>query len=206
MSQAWSMPVSTDQLSSAVQTKIPDALGALRSCFAGATEPSTTEAYMVWVDTSNGQVKRRNAANSAWVIEGSILKDVGKTRMMVGEFASVAATFTTFVAPCLEAGQIKRVILVSTTASSSSSGNEWQFALQNKTQAVALFSGTVGTDTALGGVGGGEIAVDTEYVLTPDQNQALAAGDVLEFTMTKVGTVTTLTRLLVLVEFTQSEE
>lgn len=206
MSQSWTMPTGTSVASTAIKTLIVNALLALRSCFSGASAPSDTEAYMPWLDTTNNQIKRRNAADSAWTIEGAIGKDHGKTLIHVGEFSSVSGTFTTFVTPTLEDGQIKRIILVSTTSSSSSSGNEWQFGLQNKTDAVALFSGTVGTFTSLGGVGGGEITADTIYELTPDQNQSLDAGDVLELTMTAVGTVTTLTRLLILVEYTISEE
>lgn len=38
----------------------------------GATAPATTFAYMVWVDTTLGVVKRRNAANSGWLIESTI--------------------------------------------------------------------------------------------------------------------------------------
>lgn len=35
------------------------------------TAPATTFARMRWVDTSTGTVKRRNAANSAWIIEST---------------------------------------------------------------------------------------------------------------------------------------
>lgn len=72
-------------------------------------------------------------------------------------------------------------------ATADSSGNERQFALQNVTQALALFSGTVGTFTTFGGVGGGNLTADTAYWLFADQNQDLADGDVLTFTVTQVG-------------------
>lgn len=207
MSQLWTMPAGTTILSTAIKTNLVNALQSLRSQFAGSSAPSSTEAYMLWLDTSGttNTLKQRNAADSAWLTVGVFGKDVGKSRQHVGEFASVAATFSTFVAPPHEGGKIKQIVLVATTASSSSSGNEWTFGLQNLTGAAALFSATVGTFTALGGVGGGEITANQVYTLIPDQNDDVSADDVLEFTMTKVGTVTTLVRLAIFIEWTMSE-
>lgn len=45
-----------------------NALQALGTRQSGASAPSTTYAHMLWVDTTNGVVKRRNAANSAWIV------------------------------------------------------------------------------------------------------------------------------------------
>lgn len=38
----------------------------------GPSAPATTYSYMVWADTGNGVLKRRNAANSGWIIESTI--------------------------------------------------------------------------------------------------------------------------------------
>ncbi len=38
----------------------------------GTTEPSTTYAYQWWADTTTGFLKIRNAANSAWVVVGTL--------------------------------------------------------------------------------------------------------------------------------------
>jgi hypothetical protein len=46
------------------------ALQALVSLSSGASEPSTTYAYMLWADTTSGLLKMRNAANSAWIAKG----------------------------------------------------------------------------------------------------------------------------------------
>jgi hypothetical protein len=48
------------------------ALGALVSNSSGASAPATMYAYMFWADTSTGLLKVRNAANSAWVIVGTL--------------------------------------------------------------------------------------------------------------------------------------
>lgn len=45
---------------------------ALGTRMSGASAPATTYHYQVWVDTTNGVVKRRNAANSGWIVEGTI--------------------------------------------------------------------------------------------------------------------------------------
>ena len=44
-------------------------LAAIVSQSSGATEPATKYAYQYWADTSAGILKRRNAANSAWIDE-----------------------------------------------------------------------------------------------------------------------------------------
>jgi hypothetical protein len=42
-------------------------LAAIVSNNSGATEPTTTYAYMLWADTSSGILKQRNSANNAWI-------------------------------------------------------------------------------------------------------------------------------------------
>ena len=44
---------------------------AIRSMNSGASAPSETAADMLWVDTTNGVIKRRNAADSGWVLHAS---------------------------------------------------------------------------------------------------------------------------------------
>jgi len=46
---------------------VNSALQALASQNSGATAPITTYANMIWYDTTNNQIKKRNEANSAWV-------------------------------------------------------------------------------------------------------------------------------------------
>lgn len=55
--------------------KINDALAALGTNFAGGTDPAAlAKPYMTWADTTNGLIKRRNAAGTAWVVEGHLLR------------------------------------------------------------------------------------------------------------------------------------
>lgn len=48
---------------------------ALRTLFSGATAPTSPVAYQLWVDTANGYLKQRNAANNAWVVIGILGSD-----------------------------------------------------------------------------------------------------------------------------------
>lgn len=56
----------------AFRQDVNNALAAIVSQNSGATEPSTTYAYMLWADATAGQLKQRNAANNAWVVIGSL--------------------------------------------------------------------------------------------------------------------------------------
>jgi hypothetical protein len=48
------------------RTENNQALQALASLSSGATEPATTYAYQLWVDTTANALKQRNAANNGW--------------------------------------------------------------------------------------------------------------------------------------------
>jgi hypothetical protein len=50
-----------------VRADVNAVLQAIAELNSGATAPSTTFAYMWWADTSSGILKRRNAANTAWI-------------------------------------------------------------------------------------------------------------------------------------------
>lgn len=51
------------------------ALETIATDFAGSADPAAMAwAYSTWADTGTGTLKRRNSANSAWVIEGRLLR------------------------------------------------------------------------------------------------------------------------------------
>ncbi len=56
----------------AFRADLNNALQALGSLSSGAMAPSTTYAYMLWADTTSGQLKQRNAANSGWVVRATL--------------------------------------------------------------------------------------------------------------------------------------
>ena len=56
---------------SSVRSDINDALGAIQSLNSGSSAPSSTVAYMLWLDTSNNLLKMRNGSNNGWLEIGS---------------------------------------------------------------------------------------------------------------------------------------
>ena len=60
--------VLANQSGSSFRTDLNNALAAVVSNNSNSSEPSTTYAYMLWVDTTNNLVKLRNSANNAWII------------------------------------------------------------------------------------------------------------------------------------------
>lgn len=200
MSQNYTPATGSNVRSVAIKTMITGCLEALRSCFSGATAPSNPVAYQLWADTGAGLLKQRNAANSAWEVVAPLSVN-GSRFLLLQEYASLSASVDRymFVAPstCI----VERVVLISDTGTSSSSGNEWQWELHNLTAANQLFSSTVGTFTSLGGVGGGnDLIGDQPELLIPDQNQQISAGDLLMFRWQDVGAVTAITRATVLLQ------
>jgi len=198
MSQKYDPPAVGDKSSVAWLTKMPNSLDALLTCHSGTVAPTTTQPFMLWADTTTNILKVRNAGDSAWL---NLLSIAGDNLVQVhgeGWAGTLSATKTDYLGGCPRAGTVKHILLLTSTVSTSSSGNEWVMQVKNYPAAtpgspVDLFSGTVGTFTSLGGVGGGaETVADQAYILTPDQNAAVAALDQLELVMTKSGTATTL--------------
>ena len=56
-----------NQPGAAFRSDLNDELQALVTLSSGASAPSVTYAYQLWVDTTNGVIKQRNSSNSAWV-------------------------------------------------------------------------------------------------------------------------------------------
>lgn len=208
MSQTYSMPPAlTDNPATVLTSTIPDAMAALRTGFSGASAPSSPIAYQTWYDTTTGLVKVRDSGNANWITCGPLLGNAGRLTLTV-PIASLSATtnFLIGAMPCK--ATIARIGIISDTTTSSSSGNEWQFMLKNRTASVDLFSGTVGTYTHLSGVGPGsangtgtDITLETAYWLTVNQNADVNASAVLRFDVTKVGTTTTIVNARLQLDF-----
>jgi len=76
----------------ATREYVDDSIAPVRRLSAGATEPSTTVAYMLWFDTANNLLKIRNAANDAWyVLPFSVVLDYVLDVLAIAEPASPAA-------------------------------------------------------------------------------------------------------------------
>ena len=82
-----------------VRASINNAFQSVLTDFAGATDPSTMTpscayAYCTWVDTSNGLVKKRNAANTAWIDIGVVDTTTGAITLF-GTYGQSGATTIT---------------------------------------------------------------------------------------------------------------
>jgi len=190
MTQTYYAPFDGDDGANLViKPTLPATLATLRDHYRGATEPTSPIEGQFWEDTTTGLLKYYDGS-TWWVLAplGGYVGGWGRGGLVASLSATDSLTF--WSAPC--AGIITELRILSETATSGSSAGatEWQWEVYNVTQAQALFSGTVGTGTSLGGVGGGELAVETEYLLTVDQNPDVAAADVLRVTATKVGSPT----------------
>ena len=56
---------------SAVRSDLNDVLGAVQSLNSGSSAPSSTVAFMLWLDTSNNLLMMRNGSNNGWIEIGS---------------------------------------------------------------------------------------------------------------------------------------
>ena len=79
-----------NQSGAAFRADLNNQLAALGTLQSGASEPSTTYAYMLWADTTAGQLKQRNAANNAWVVIGTL----GSANLGLATLASPTFTGT----------------------------------------------------------------------------------------------------------------
>lgn len=80
-----------NQSGASFRTDLNAELQALVSNSSGASAPATTYAYQWWADTTNGLLKQRNAANTGWIIRGTLAETfvIGKSSNFsvgVGDF------------------------------------------------------------------------------------------------------------------------
>ena len=71
MAQATDFTLS-DQPGATFRQELNTIISALVTANSGSAEPGTTQAFMLWADTTTNLLKIRNAANSAWVVWGTL--------------------------------------------------------------------------------------------------------------------------------------
>ena len=80
-----------NQSGASFRADLNNALSAIATNNAGASSPSTTFAYEWWIDESNGVLKIRNSANSAWITTGINLTT---NNLFTGDITGNAPTAT----------------------------------------------------------------------------------------------------------------
>jgi hypothetical protein len=66
-----------NQSASAFRADLNSALQAIVTQNSSGTAPTTTYANMIWYDTADNQLKKRNEADSAWIVLGTIDESTG---------------------------------------------------------------------------------------------------------------------------------
>lgn len=201
MSQTWNVPPPAGTVAPTFwKTDVPNALESLRSMFSGASDPSSTVAYMLFADTSAGLWKMRNSGDSAFTTIGKLNTDLGYQSHLIRTGGISATIDLQLGVPKQTSWYVHRVRIISDTATSGSDGsNKYGFNIRNVTQAADLLAADVETDAT-------EITADTPYDIDADQNQTVAVDDVLELEVTKTGAPTDLSsaEVAIQLEFTTS--
>jgi hypothetical protein len=70
--------VIANQTAANLRTDLNNVLQAIVTQNAGSTAPADTFADMIWYDTANNQIKKRNEGNTAWITLGTIDEGSGK--------------------------------------------------------------------------------------------------------------------------------
>ena len=183
MSQVWTIPPPGNNAQSVIlETNIPDALNALRSLFSGPSEPGATVPYQLWADTTADQLKMRNGADSAWIILGPLALVATKTISLYLPLFTLGGPVNVNMFGAERAYYFNRIGLVSdTTTVSNPISDYWTVQIRNVTAALDLRSVAYQTDMD------GEFIANWVNWIPLDQNQLLAADDVLQFQFGQVG-------------------
>lgn len=201
MSQNQTTPVSITSIAGAtILQQLSDRLESANSDWSGAAAPANPVSYQKHADTDDKARFRWNG--STWVREAPLFADAS-TFEWWKEIGGLSATTTVWLPPPRTAVTLAELVIVSDTGTTSSSGNEWQVQVRNRTTGLNLISATVGSYTYLASVSpagasgnglGTEIVANTAWLITLNQNQVAAANAALDIVLTKVGTATSLVR------------
>ena len=206
MTQNYALAAPTDYANGYLAGQLNENLEALRTNFAGSAEPPGISPGQLWSDVASGWLMARNPAGTASVRVARLAVNQVLQLAAEGWSGSLSAGKADWIGSCPRIGTVKRLVLVSDVATTSSSGNEFQFQLRKYPAAspgvpVDLFSAPAGTFTSVGGVGGGaDFVANGAIVLTPDQNASVQDLDQLMLVVTVTGSVTTITNFRALVE------
>lgn len=180
-------------------------LRALLTLHAGATEPATTQARMLWHDTTTNTLKVRNAADTAWI---TLLPDTtagnytttsqvdARERQIALPVGDISATKNFYLLGGSAAVTVLDALIISETATTSDGSNKWTVQVQNLTTTNNLRSAAYDTNADA------DFAADTPLALGLDQNLGVALNDVLQIQFTKTGSPGTITNALIILRYT----
>ena len=180
MAQTWNEALAETTALATDRTTLNNNFAAARSNFSGSAAPTSPAPVkgQWWVDTTNNLVFMYDGA--AWVQVGK-LGTPADTQDVVVLIDNLAATgnFFLYVAP--RNMTVVSFRLVSTVGTTSSAGNLWTVQIRNVTAAVDLRAVAYST------LSDSELVANVQEVVPPNQNQNIAAGDVIQAQLTKTG-------------------
>jgi hypothetical protein len=150
-----------------------NALSALVGLSSGAVAPSTTYAHQLWADTTAGQLKQRNAANSAWVVIGTL----GTASWGLASAASPTFSGTaSFSGDVLLSGTGVLDLPVGTTAERPGTPTSGMIRFNSSLTQFEGYNGTAWGQIGAGATGGGSDTVFFENGQTVTTNYTLSTG------------------------------
>jgi len=153
-------------------------------------DPSTSGAITATPNTGQPPVGKVIVTGASGILlfnPRGISRDAQFTQTFVRAFVFTNATHNRLIlnGPFSNC-KITQVTLLSDTATTGSgAGTRWDFQVRNITASLNLLSAAKTTN-------GAEIAANTFYDLTPNQNQTIAANDAIRLEITKTGSPTDL--------------
>ena len=158
----------------AVRQDLNNALAAIVSNNSSATQPATTYAYMWWADTTAGQLKQRNSANSGWIVvrelDGTMLMESGTAAAPGLAFSSDVDTGLFRSGSnelAIATNGVKRAEFSATSAIFNNAQNDYDFRIEGTTK-TSLFRADAANDRI--GIGTGtpstllELVDDAPYI------------------------------------------
>jgi len=169
----------------AFRADLNNALAAIVSNNSNATEPATTYAYMWWMDTTNGQLKQRNAANDGWItireIDGTMLMEDGTVGAPGLAFASDLDTG--FFRPganqlAVATNGIERVEIGTSEVVFNDGGEDIDFRIEGDTEENLFFIDAGNEQIGIGGAPGTFVEINSAapYVTIKNSTEEDASG------------------------------
>jgi len=127
-----------NQSGAAFRAELNTILAAITSNNSSSSEPSAKFAFMWWVDTNNGLLKQRNAANNAWISHG-VLATANLGHAVLADAQTFTGAQRGEVTGLTDASSISTNMALSNNFSVTLGGNR---TLANPTNIVAGQSGS----------------------------------------------------------------
>lgn len=146
-----------NQSAPAFRSDLNGALQAIVTQNSSSTAPATTYANMIWYDTAANQLKKRNEANSAWIVLGTIDEGAstftpsGERALSSQAQAEAGSDNTTLMTPLRVAQSLSARIGSATSALATGAIGTYAFLSENTNSTVNAGDTRAGSNLYYGG-------------------------------------------------------